>query len=141
MPGQGLPRSICVATGALIAVLVLILASTRFLFGYAFSKFTLAIAHAGIFIFLFDVSDVGQRHGWLLLPRRTNDITPPIWTPVLTRDLVGIPLWPIPLLIVAIGILLVVRWHRTDALTCNTCGYCLRGNVSGTCPECGIHVD
>lgn len=31
----------------------------------------------------------------------------------------------------------VRRWHRVRTRHCVSCGYCLTGNQSGVCPECG----
>jgi hypothetical protein len=31
-----------------------------------------------------------------------------------------------------------LSWERRTRNTCARCGYCLIGNVSGTCPECGM---
>jgi hypothetical protein len=58
---------------------------------------------------------------------------------------------PVRLIVVAmlIGPALLVlmlvpylRWgereHRRSAGLCLACGYALRGNLSGTCPECGV---
>ena len=28
-----------------------------------------------------------------------------------------------------------------DAPSCSKCGYCLKGNVSGACPECGTQLE
>lgn len=30
--------------------------------------------------------------------------------------------------------------HVGSALACHACGYCLTGNVSGVCPECGTRI-
>jgi hypothetical protein len=47
------------------------------------------------------------------------------------------PLW-IPALAVALVTASVVHRHRTRPGHCQQCGYNLRGNVSGICPECGV---
>ncbi len=49
-------------------------------------------------------------------------------------------LWPLGLvvaLIVAGKLLLWWRLRQLPSVHCRTCGYDLRGNVTGTCPECG----
>jgi len=59
------------------------------------------------------------------------------WMPLLFGALVFTP-WEI----------LFLRWllttdaarKRRERNECPTCGYCLTGNVSGTCPECGTPV-
>jgi hypothetical protein len=33
------------------------------------------------------------------------------------------------------------RWQRSSQGLCTRCGYDLRGNCSGTCPECGTTLD
>lgn len=57
--------------------------------------------------------------------------TPREWVLVL-------PLW-VPIAVV--GGLLVWSWRRgrrrPDPVACRNCGYNLKGNVSGICPECG----
>lgn len=57
-------------------------------------------------------------------------------------DVVGVALAPVILLFVAIG--LSLYWHNRRRMTrrgfCSTCGYNLRGNVSGICPECGRNI-
>lgn len=52
-----------------------------------------------------------------------------------------LPLW-IPLILSALMLVpfvrhFVVRQYRTRQGLCLTCGYCLKDNVSGLCPECG----
>ena len=47
-----------------------------------------------------------------------------------------IPLW-IPILLVGIPMFLLWRRGRIPLGHCSSCGYNLRGNVSGACPECG----
>ncbi len=34
----------------------------------------------------------------------------------------------------------IVRWHRRRRGCCTRCGYCMTGNTSGVCPECGTAV-
>jgi hypothetical protein len=50
------------------------------------------------------------------------------------------PLW-IPALL-GVVLLFVSRRHRRPQMpeSCTCCGYCLAGNVSGRCPECGHEV-
>lgn len=53
---------------------------------------------------------------------------------------VSVPLWSI---VLPLGVVIVVLWPATNrakhAGLC-ACGYCLRGNVSGCCPECGRQI-
>lgn len=54
------------------------------------------------------------------------------------------PLW-IPAVLCPICSFLVIRkpfreWRRREHGRCETCGYDLTGNVSGTCSECGTRV-
>lgn len=48
--------------------------------------------------------------------------------------LAQLPIWTVTACMVAPR----RRWKEG---TCATCGYCLAGNVSGRCPECGVKVD
>ena len=50
--------------------------------------------------------------------------------------------WPIGLLIVSIGVIRLIfpAPQRLDSEQCMVCDYCLRGNESGICPECGSDV-
>lgn len=53
------------------------------------------------------------------------------------------PLWLV--MICEVGLLAVLRMIRRRlrppiAGSCESCGYCLDGNVSGTCPECGCKI-
>lgn len=51
------------------------------------------------------------------------------------------PLWPFVVVIIAFRWrALASLWNRPPGL-CNKCGYDLRGNTSGVCPECGAAVD
>jgi len=55
-------------------------------------------------------------------------------------------LWPIPASFALLGvILLVARWRlrrrSPGAEPCRRCGYDVRGNESGCCPECGTRVE
>ncbi len=55
--------------------------------------------------------------------------------------------WPrivIPIWVPAISILSVLwlvrfKRHLPKDKYCSSCGYCLRANSSGVCPECGLH--
>ncbi|MCB9852963.1 MAG: hypothetical protein H6819_07695 [Phycisphaerales bacterium] len=50
-----------------------------------------------------------------------------------------IPLWTIQAPLAALIIMLILRrMKRRDPSRCAGCGYRLRGNVSGQCPECGL---
>lgn len=50
------------------------------------------------------------------------------------------PLWSVVLVCCAGAVTARRRWARrltSEAPSCAVCGYSLRGNVSGRCPECG----
>ncbi|MGD8454715.1 MAG: hypothetical protein PVJ57_23110 [Phycisphaerae bacterium] len=55
-----------------------------------------------------------------------------------TRSTPTIPMW-LPTLAIAVIGGIWSRPRRQHALRCR-CGYCLVGNVSGRCPECGRHL-
>jgi hypothetical protein len=59
-------------------------------------------------------------------------------TTLITLRIVNVPLWPwTAAIILAAGIL---HWrfpYRPDPDTCSACGYDMRGNPNGRCPECG----
>lgn len=54
---------------------------------------------------------------------------------------VSIPLFPLGLLLWLLGLLSLAPQTRSPRhLACNRCGYCLSGNTSGICPECGSGI-
>lgn len=64
------------------------------------------------------------------------------WKMALVMWLVGTPLCIGP----SIGVYAIIRRRREVPLSrfgpsCPDCGYCLRGNTSGLCPECGHPVE
>lgn len=59
---------------------------------------------------------------------------------------VGLPLWWIYVMLGLIaawrlGVRRMQRWRRRMRRQCVECGYDLRGNTSGACPECGSKVN
>jgi len=59
---------------------------------------------------------------------------------VIRGSIVSVPLcWP-ALSIWIIVMTVFLRRNRRIALSCSQCGYCLYGNESGICPECGNRV-
>lgn len=61
------------------------------------------------------------------------------WSGVYDFESTEVALWPVP---AALAVLVYVRLRRVRRQSgyC-VCGYCLAGNVSGTCPECGAVTD
>ena len=61
--------------------------------------------------------------------------------PIVRRGLVlyvvGVPIWSLALAAVVPSAWLWYRDRRRAPGLCNKCGYDLRGNASGVCPECG----
>lgn len=57
----------------------------------------------------------------------------------------SLPLWMLFVATSAVTAGVWIRHHRargsTELPACPACGYCLKGNVSGRCPECGHVVD
>ena len=51
-----------------------------------------------------------------------------------------VPIWNILLLAALPAVCLVWRGRRTAKDHCQQCGYNLKGNISGRCPECGRAV-
>lgn len=53
----------------------------------------------------------------------------------------NVPLWPPLLLSLCVTGFILARYRRRfPAHCCRNCGYSLKGNKSGTCPECGEAV-
>ena len=51
---------------------------------------------------------------------------------------ITVPSWAVPITFVTgVFVRLATRQQHHPAGQCRKCGYCLTGNVSGTCPECG----
>jgi len=51
---------------------------------------------------------------------------------------IALPLWFIQLPVgMILAILIYCRWRRFDPVACRRCGFNLRANQSGICPECG----
>jgi len=70
------------------------------------------------------------------------------WIPMVYRYpmasfvLVVLPLWIPPALAAAVTVWLFVSVRRKRTpVGCGNCGYNLRGNISGICPECGNPVN
>ena len=52
---------------------------------------------------------------------------------------IEVPLW-LPTGLLVLGVWVTSRRSKVPGDGCRICGYCLRGNVSGVCPECGTPV-
>ncbi len=53
------------------------------------------------------------------------------------RYYLQLPLWPLAFVAGAACLWLILRWPKTPYGHCQRCGYCLTGNTTGRCPECG----
>src|SRR5262249_30996896 len=73
--------------------------------------------------------------------RLSRDAKPPSGVPDLCCTGVILPIWPVSLALL-IGARVVLRWRRRARRRsrgeCEKCGYSLKLNVSGQCPECGL---
>lgn len=92
---------------------------------------------------------VGFDRGYFVIAELTGDglIELEIWTawprfvlwPKVHRGFALIPLWTVGA-IVGIVLSLCRRARRIPVTGCRFCGYCLIGNVSGYCSECGALI-
>jgi hypothetical protein len=85
------------------------------------------------------VESWNSRDGWFAERATTHAVQ---WMPRVSRSVSGLtislPLW-LPLLLIVVPTALVF-WRdcrRIPPHCCQSCGYNLTGNISGTCPECG----
>ena len=71
--------------------------------------------------------DLTPNHGWVCLTRRDGTYA---WIPILMLDIKGLELVE----------RMVERYQHHLNQVCRRCGYNLKGNTSGQCPECGQTV-
>lgn len=150
----------CVVIGAVWA------ASLRWAFCYVGEFGSVAVAHGQVITNTASGRDVdqgvkdslfGTQRGWiirdqsvhfdhrwrastgLVLPRIQE--SNPGGTGLMILRSVDIPLW-IPFVLMAIpsGVFFSRRTENADRVGCRSCGYCLHGNTSGRCSECGAPI-
>ncbi len=132
-----LARAGMILTGLLFAVLLL---SNCWVFGYIGSKYGFAVTN-GILL-LGPCSPWRTGIGWVLYdPFESSTLG---WEPSYTFDRNGrfiLELWePLVMLIVLTAIAWLANRFRYPLGHCQRCGYNLKGNISGVCPECGTSL-
>jgi hypothetical protein len=82
--------------------------------------------------------------GWELMPcdeeenwRRLQSVAIPEFQILPTYSYIRVPLWMPCILILGALLRLWQVHHSFPPPACRRCGYDLRGNTSGVCPECG----
>ncbi|MHC4092819.1 MAG: hypothetical protein ACYSVY_21515, partial [Planctomycetota bacterium] len=77
--------------------------------------------------------------GWTLrAPTQLQIVWLPEYTSTPRATYVRVPLW---VLLATVALATAILWYRDRRPPkghCRGCGYNLRGNVSGVCPECGV---
>lgn len=53
----------------------------------------------------------------------------------------ALPMWVVGVALLVVSWRLRVRQAPPMAFACRTCGYNVRGNLSGICPECGLRIE
>ncbi len=132
--------------GAVGTVVAFIL-STKFVFGYSSTPFTVGLAHGALNIGYSVVVDMGDS---FIEPKDPLFSGVPLnWLPFIIHTerfcILRIPLWMMFILMAAYPTLAFIRGpvrrhRRRKRGLCVKCAYNLTGNVSGTCPECGTKV-
>lgn len=130
-------RITAMAWASVIAVFLL---SLEYRFGYAGGPMPVGISHGALWLGEINTPDRGA--GWFVAPNKMKYIVwwgVPAWHGRSGPRFI-LPLW-IPIILIgsacAVGILKSVRRSREGH--CH-CGYNLRGNRSGICPECGTPI-
>jgi hypothetical protein len=139
MPEHSRIRRILKWAGLVVCGLISLLWVITFFreFGYAGARtaFTIGPGYFGIFF-----HEPFLVQGWFFVPTESSFRC---WWPI--PHLCGNHfLFPFSLLLVVIAIptaFLFWRDRRIPPGHCQSCGYNLRGNVSGVCPECGTPVN
>lgn len=62
------------------------------------------------------------------------------WLPAVEQRVLYLPIWLIALVLWLTNYGIAVRRKPQDGSSCVECGYDLKGNVSGKCPECGTPI-
>lgn len=74
----------------------------------------------------------------IILTRNTCANCPQLLNASIPMVYVALPLWFIQLPVgMILAILIYFRWRRFNPTACRKCGFNLRDNQSGICPECG----
>lgn len=96
-----------------------------------------AVIESGMFIVLWSATPAAE-FGWFMEPAEPRRLSPLFeWYPS-EVSAAFIPLWlPLVLLAVPTVLLFWLGRRRIRPGHCWKCGYNLRGNISGRCPECG----
>jgi hypothetical protein len=131
----------CRTAAAVCAILIAtFLLSLEYRFGYAGRPMSFGFSHGALW--LGDINTPDRSAGWFVAPNKMAYIVwrrLPWWLSQSGPRLI-LPLWiPITLIGAAyvVGLLMSVRRKRENHCQC---GYNLRGNRSGICPECGTPI-
>jgi hypothetical protein len=123
-----------------ILLFMVFLLSNKWVFGYVGSKYGFAVAHGRLLLGC--CSSKGTRIGWVLYDPFVNSTLG--WQPSYAFDRSGrviLDLWqPLLIMIVLTAIAWLANRFRFPVGHCQKCGYDLRGNLSGVCPECGTTI-
>lgn len=122
-----------------LSVLVLLL-STRWVFGYVGSKYGFAISNGTVLFGLCESWRSGI--GWVFYdPFESNTLG---WVPSYAfsrAQSYSLELWkPLVVLAVLTATVWLANRFRYPLSHCQRCGYNLKGNSSGACPECGTPI-
>ena len=135
------PRTIRLAKWAGVVLCVLIIAtwavSMFVAVGIAGAPRASVVVESGVFIALWSAAPAAGLE-WFISPAEPRRLSPLFeWFPSEVSAMF-IPCWlPLALLIIPTALLLWLDRRRIRRGHCWKCGYNLRGNVSGRCPECG----
>lgn len=109
---------------------------------YYFRGYGLAVSRGEIAVIWWVAADPALSSmpvGGRFVPRETESNWLHHWTSAPGIDGAQLPLWP---LVLPLGGLGAFSWYRSSVLPngCCRCGYDLKGNQTGICPECGRRI-